>query len=190
MKHTLSPLWVLILVMMPLATPAITSARTTSQTTRSVSTSPKSSDVASIDAILNAAYESISGPAGATRDWERFRSLFIPEARFIVAAPDRAGVVSARTVDTDGFIARYTENVGTNGFFERDIARRFERYGNIAHVLSTYESRHTAGDARPFARGINSFQLLNDGKRWWIVTIYWQGESPQNPLPAKYLKNG
>ena len=74
------------------------------------------------------------------------------------------------------------------GFFESELARRVEMYGSIAHVFSTYESRHAAGD-KPFARGINSFQLLNDGKRWWVVTIYWQAETPENPLPKEYLKS-
>jgi hypothetical protein len=61
-------------------------------------------------------------------------------------------------------------------------------FGNIAHVFSTYESKHAKDDEKPFARGINSFQLMNDGKRWWIVTIFWQGEDDKNPLPAEYLR--
>jgi hypothetical protein len=74
------------------------------------------------------------------------------------------------------------------GFFERESARKTEAFGQIAHVFSTYESRHAAEDAKPFQRGINSIQLMNDGKRWWIVTIFWQGEDEKNPLPEKYLK--
>lgn len=74
------------------------------------------------------------------------------------------------------------------GFFENEIARKTDAFGNIAHVFSTYDSRHKAEDAKPFARGINSIQLLNDGKRWWIVTVFWQGEDEKNPLPEKYLK--
>jgi hypothetical protein len=147
-------------------------------------------DVSSIGAVLNAAYDVISGPAEKKRDWDRFRSLFIPEARFIIAAPAQSGGVGARVFDIPAFISGFDEFVGTNGFFERDVARRTERYGNIAHVFSTYESRRNAGDAKPFARGINSFQLLNDGKRWWIVDIYWQEESPGNPIPKKYLTGG
>jgi hypothetical protein len=62
-----------------------------------------------------------------------------------------------------------------------------ESWANIEQIFSTYESRHAAADPKPFARGINSFQLFNDGKRWWIVTIYWQEESTNTPLPKKYL---
>lgn len=75
-----------------------------------------------------------------------------------------------------------------NGFFEREIARRTETFGNIAHAFSTSEARHKADDAKPFSRGINSIQLMNDGKRWWIVTIFWQDEDEKAPLPEKYLK--
>jgi hypothetical protein len=55
------------------------------------------------------------------------------------------------------------------------------------HVFSTYEARQKADDPKPFMRGINSIQLFNDGKRWWVVSILWQSESPDNPLPEKYL---
>jgi hypothetical protein len=72
------------------------------------------------------------------------------------------------------------------GFFEREVHRTVERFGNIAQVFDTYESRHAPGDARPFQRGINSFQLLFDGQRWWIVTIYWQAERRDLPIPAQY----
>ena len=75
------------------------------------------------------------------------------------------------------------------GFFEREVARRTEQFGHILHAFSTYEARHKAEDAKPFLRGINSIQLMNDGKRWWIVTVFWEAESAQTPLPEKYLKS-
>jgi hypothetical protein len=91
-------------------------------------------------------------------------------------------------MSVDEYITGSSKFLEDNGFFEREIARRTERYANIAHIFSTYESRHKADDPKPFARGINSIQLTNDGKRWWIVTVFWQGEGPDNPLPEKYLK--
>ena len=90
-------------------------------------------------------------------------------------------------LDIDGFIARVGDYLEKNGFFEREIARRTEQFGHIAHVWSTYESRYTVDDPEPFMRGINSIQLFYDGTRWWIVTIYWQHESTAHPIPAKYL---
>jgi hypothetical protein len=85
-------------------------------------------------------------------------------------------------------IARVEPFFEENGFYEKEIARRTEQFGNIAHVWSIYESRHNEDDPEPFMRGINSIQLFNDGKRWWIVNIYWQQESAENPIPEKYLK--
>ena len=73
-----------------------------------------------------------------------------------------------------------------HGFFEREISRKVESYGSITHIFSTYESRETA-EGKPFERGINSIQLFNDGSRWWIVDVYWTGETPDNPIPERYL---
>src|SRR5581483_229165 len=146
-----------------------------------------SADVKSMDAVLAALYDVISGPAGKKRDWDRFRSLFVPGARLIPAVKPQDGPVVARVLDPEGYVTRSAPFLEKNGFYEREIARKVESFGHIAHVFSTYESRHEASDKTPFARGINSIQLLNDGKRWWIVTVYWDSERPDNPLPQQYL---
>ena len=147
-------------------------------------------DVKSIDGIIAAIYDVISGPAGQKRDWERERSLFIPGARLIPTAtvPGKTDVdLTPLVLDIEGYIARVEPLFEKEGFYEREIARRVEQFGRIAHVWSTYESRHNPNDAEPFMRGINSIQLFNDGNRWWILSIYWQHESSQHPLPEKYL---
>jgi hypothetical protein len=145
-------------------------------------------DVASIDAIMAAVYDVISGPKGQKRDWDRFYSLFAPGARLIPTGRTPEGGVRLRALTPQEYATANGPSLEQNGFFEREIFRVAESYGNIAHAFSTYESRRAAEDPAPFARGINSFQLLNDGSRWWIVTIYWQGERPDNPIPARYLK--
>jgi hypothetical protein len=147
-------------------------------------------DVASIDAIVKAVYDVISGEANEKRDWERFRSLFHPSARLIPTGKNpQTGLVGARPLTPDEYIQRAEPFMMKEGFFEKEIAKQTEVYGNIAHVFSTYESFHKKDETKPFMRGINSIQLLNDGKRWWIMSIYWQQETPENPLPEKYLKN-
>jgi hypothetical protein len=146
-------------------------------------------DVASIDAIIAAVYDVISGPAGKKRDWDRMRSLFVPGARLIPTGPRQTGGYGARVLSVDEYIERSSGFFEKEGFFEREAARRTEQFGQIAHAFSTYESRHAPDDAKPFQRGINSIQLMNDGKRWWIVTILWQGEDEKTPLPEKYLKS-
>jgi hypothetical protein len=153
-------------------------------------------DVASIDAIINAAYDVISGPAGQKRDWDRERSLFIPDARLIPTAKKAGDDVNhdvglaPQVLDVDAYIARVEPLFDKNGFYEKEITRRTEQFGQIAQIWSTYESRHQPEDPEPFMRGINSIELFNDGKRWWIVSIYWQHESAQNPIPDRYLSSG
>ena len=145
-------------------------------------------DVGSIDAIIAAVYDVISGPAGKKRDWDRMRSLFVPEARLIPTGPRPGGGYGARALTVEDYVTRATSLFEKQGFFETELARRTESFGQIAHAFSTYEARHAAADAKPFMRGVNSIQLMNDGKRWWVVTIFWQAEDEKNPLPEKYLK--
>lgn len=141
-------------------------------------------DVDTIDHIVAALYDVISGPAGAPRDWNRFRSLFIPEARLIPNGV-REGAAFHRVLLVDEFAQRSAQNTAQNGFFESETARQQQRFGAIAHVFSTYESRREKA-AAPFARGINSIQLLYDGKRWYLATIVWDSERPDNPIPPAY----
>jgi hypothetical protein len=145
-------------------------------------------DVTSIDAIITAAYDVISGPAGKKRDWDRERSLYYPGARLIpTAKPGANDGLAPQILDVEGFIARVEPYFAEHGFFEKEIARRTEQFGHIAHVWSTYESRHDADDPEPFSRGINTIQLFYDGNRWWIVNIFWQQESAADPIPEEYL---
>ena len=156
-----------------------------------MSNSADPADVASIDAIIAAAYDSISGPAGKKRDWDRMRSLFVPEARLIPTAKEagRNDVdLSPLVLDVEGYITRVEPLFAKNGFYENEIARQVEQFGQIAHVWSTYESRYNEDDPAPFMRGINSIQLFNDGKRWWILSIYWQHETPNHAIPKEYLQ--
>jgi hypothetical protein len=149
-------------------------------------------DVKSIDTILAALYDTISGPAGG-RDWDRLRSLFYAGARLIPCGkvPQNQGggepAVAAHVLTVEEFIKRAEPGVKAQGFLEREIARRVERFGAIAHVFSTYESRHAASDPQPFVRGINSIQLFFDGSRWSVVTIFWDSERAGQSIPEEYL---
>ena len=160
--------------------------RTSTQPANAAAANP--ADVGSIDAILHATYDTISGPAGRQRDWNRFRSLFVSGARLVAVVPNHQGELRTVVLSPEDYVQRDDPYFQQNGFFEREVARRTERFAGIAQVFSTYESRHAADDAKPFERGINSFQLMHDGRRWWIVTIFWQGETPESPIPEEFLK--
>jgi hypothetical protein len=145
-------------------------------------------DVASQGAILAALYDVISGPAGKRRDWDRFRSLFVADARLIPTGVGPDGKARIRTMTPDEYATATGSRLEQSGFFEKEISRTAETYGNVTQAFSTYESRHAAADEKPFARGINSIQLYYDGTRWWVVTIYWDSERPGNAIPARFLK--
>ena len=135
---------------------------------------------------MAALYNVISGPPGE-RDWNRFRSLFLPEARMGAVHKNPDGTFVARTFTPDGYVERAGGYFKEHAFFENESSRKTEQFGQEAHVFSTYESRRKKEDPKPFARGINSFQLAFDGQRWWVVTIYWRGETPDAPIPQEYL---
>ena len=97
------------------------------------------------------------------------------------------GSFALRTLTVEDYISRNSKAFATMGFFERELARTSDSFGQIAQVFSTYESRHATGDAKPFQRGINSLQLYNDGKRWWVVNLVWRAEDERLPLPERYL---
>jgi hypothetical protein len=147
-------------------------------------------DVGSLDAIMKAVYDVISGDAGKLRDWDRFRSLFHKDARLIPSGKNaHTGVIAARVLTPEDYVKNSGPFLEKNGFHERELSRHVDQYGNIAQVFSTYHAFKNAADKEPFMRGINSFQLLNDGKRWWVVTIYWQQESAENPIPKEFLNS-
>jgi hypothetical protein len=143
------------------------------------------SDVKSREAIVAALYDSISGPAGE-RDWVRFRSLFIPEAQLVATYKDKSGKLTYRSMTVQGYVDGAGKYFKEHGFYEREISRKLENFGSITHIFSTYESRESA-DGKPFERGINSIQLFDDGTRWWVVDVYWTGETPENAIPERYL---
>ena len=145
-------------------------------------------DVSSVNAIITALYDVISGPSRQKRNWDRMRSLFLPEARMIATGRRPDGTMTKRTMSVEDYITVSGPYLEKDGFFEREISRKTEEFGSIVHVFSTYDSKRQLSDEKPFMRGINSIQLWNDGKRWWIVTILWHSESEATPIPQKYLQ--
>jgi hypothetical protein len=128
-------------------------------------------DAETLDGIIKAMYEVIAGPAGQARDWQRFRALYAPGARLmpVVSTGPRA---HARILSPEEFIGRVEPIFAKEDFFERETERQTELFGNVAHVLSKYVSLRDP-EGEPFENGTNSIQLINDGTRWWIVSVMW-----------------
>ena len=143
-------------------------------------------DVASVDSIVTALYDVISGDKGVERNWDRFRSLFYPGARMIPTGKAKSGKVNARVASPESYIEGNKSFLESEGFHEQEITRTVDSFGNIAHVFSAYEARHSLTEEKPFLRGINSIQLFNDGKRWWVLSVAWSPETPEHPLPKQY----
>jgi len=149
----------------------------------------KPADVASVDAILAALYSVPAGEPGQPRDWDRYRSLFTPDARLIAARAGAEGTSTAMFLTIGNYVDANKTYFEKGGFSDKEVARRVETFGNIAQVWSTFESRRRADDPEPYVRGINSIQLLKDGDRWWIVNLFWDFERPDNPIPERFLKS-
>jgi hypothetical protein len=157
-----------------------------SESVRVPQVAPRPEDVGSIDGMIKAYYEVITGPPGRPREWGRDRTLYIPDMRFVATRIDKEGKPSARIMSHQQFVDDEDAKMVKEGFDEREIHRVTQRFGNIAHVFSTYETRRTP--AGPLiGRGINSIELFWDGKRWWIASAMWDDERPGNPIPKEYL---
>jgi hypothetical protein len=146
---------------------------------------PRPEDVATIDGVMKAFYEVISGPAGQPRQWSRDRSLYIPDVRFVSIEKRRDGTIEAQPISHQEFVDRSDAGLVKNGFYESEIHRETQQFGQIAHVFSTYEMR-IKQDGPLIGRGINSLELFNDGKRWWVLSVQWDEEREGNKIPQKW----
>jgi hypothetical protein len=141
-------------------------------------------DRARIGAAIDEMYAMISGPAGP-RDWSRQANCFHPDARQIRTFLDAEGRPAMTAMGLADYARDTTDFFMTHDFFEVEIGRRIDLFGNIAHVWSAYEARSSLGDAVPERRGINSIQLFRDPARGWrIMAMLWDNEREGVTLPA------
>ena len=146
-----------------------------------------SADVSSVDAIINTVYETLSGPIGHARPWDRNRSLYHPTARLIHTQWKEGGEEAVIfPMSHEEHIEAVSGYTVERGFYEKEIGREVISYGTVTHVFSTYE--YYSEDGSMSGRGINSFQLFYDGKRYWITSVIWSQESLDHPIPAKYIQ--
>lgn len=146
-----------------------------------VTPTPRPADVETLDGIIAAFYDVISGPVGMPRQWDRDRTLYWPGVRFF-SLGIREGKPHATVMTHDHYVEASNDWMVQNGFYEVETTRRVNRFGNMAHAWSQYAYRQTP-DGPVTGRGINSIQLYHDGSRWWITAVIWDNERPDNPLP-------
>ena len=146
-----------------------------------------SKNVATLDSTIATLYAVISGDKGEERNWDLFKHLFKKDAKLIPTGKNQKKETTVRYMSTEDYITTSGQWLVENGFHEVEIKRETQTFGNITHVFSTYEAYNSKADEKPFMRGINSIQLFNDGKRWWIVNLYWMQESKEHKIPKTYL---
>ena len=144
-------------------------------------------DVSTIDGIIKAFYETISGGVGVPRQWSRDKTLYLPDVRF-VSMSEREGKIRASVMNHANYVNGSNEFFVNEGFTERELSRTVRKFGNIAHVFSTYE--YSTANGKEKGRGVNSIELFWDGNRWWISAASWDDERPNNPIPKEFLPKG
>lgn len=143
--------------------------------------------VTSIDSIVTSIYEVVSGKKGEERDWELHRTIFHPEANIISNYVNEEGEYEILFNDVEGYIDTYSDYFKDNDLYEVDVNREVDVFGNMAHVLSTFESYNTPDEATPYKQGVASIQLYNDGERWWVLSMYYKNETETDKIPSEYL---
>lgn len=142
------------------------------------------SDLSALKNITKSMYESISYVPGGHPDIEGLKSLFSKGGRVITPElPDSPSEIFS----IEDYIHLFEKNLEKSGsrdkgFYEYELNCKVDIFGNMAHILSTFETKWTPQDEKPRTRGVNSIQLLKKDDRWGICSITWDYERPDNPL--------
>ena len=148
---------------------------------------PRPEDVSTIDGMVRAYYEVVSGPAEKKREWGRDRTLYIPDIRFLIFREDKDGRTSIRTLTHQEFVDESEAAMAGKAFYEHEVHRIAHRAGDVVHVLSTAEQKYSP-DGPVEGRSIDSLEMYWDGSRWWITNAnIWEVETKAHPLPAEFL---
>jgi hypothetical protein len=135
--------------------------------------------VNSIDRIVNEVLNIISGDPDKVRDWEAFRNLFDPDATISFLQHDSSGNNIYHSFSLNEFVEIGKNNYSNNSFLEYEITKTVDEYNGIAHVFQVYYAKGAASEEK----GINSYQLIHDGNRWWITSILWTDDTNGVEVP-------
>ena len=144
--------------------------------------------VTSVDGIIHALYDAISGPAGQERDWNTFRNLFAEDARMYIAVPDKDSGSVLKSITPEEYAQRNQTRLSDIGFSEEELYRITNTYGAGTQIFSTYESHYTNQNGEEdITKGINNIQLYFDGERYFIVSVFWDANAKNIEVPDRYL---
>ena len=137
-------------------------------------------------AITRRLYEVVSAPAGE-RHWESIRELYHPRATMVRTGVNDQGQPFALAMTFDEYIENVTAHLDRTDFAEREISQDVTVFGNVARLASVYEYTSRAAGTASQGRGVNFFNLVNDGHGWKIMNIVWDNEREGTSLAAAGL---
>ncbi len=144
--------------------------------------------LSTVDGIIHALYDVISGPVGQERDWAAFRNLFAENAHMYIAVPDKDSGSILKSITPEEYADRNQTRLSDIGFTENELYRITNTYGAGTQVFSTYESHYTdKNGVEDITKGINNIQLFFDGDRYFIVSIFWDANAKNIEVPERYL---
>ncbi len=136
--------------------------------------------VKTIEGTIGEIYKIISGERGENRNWEAFRQLFTPDAQFSVLSHDKTGNGKVKTFTLEEFVRVGMDAYEKDGFVEKPLKTVINQYNGIANVFQSYYAKELDFEEE----GVNSLQLIFDGKRWWITSVLWTSNGNGVELPA------
>jgi hypothetical protein len=142
--------------------------------------------VKSIDGIVNEILEIISVEKGESIDLDKFRNLFVPNARFSMLMPNDSIPQPLETVSLEEFAEMLDDPYYEEGYLEYELGKVVDEYNGIAHVFQSFYGKDSEGVEE---RGITSYQLVFFNDRWWIVNILWTTDGNGVEIPEKYKGN-
>jgi hypothetical protein len=143
-------------------------------------------NVSTLNGIMKAYYDVVTVKKGGKVSYERDSLIHWPNVSVGSAGISKNGKPAFHYMSLKEYHSRSDAYLEKDGFYEKEISRKVEKFGSIYHVWSTYESRNEAGGPI-IERGINSVELYFDGTRFWILGWFFDGERKDNPIPKKYL---
>jgi len=126
-----------------------------------------------LDSVIAEMYDQVCFEKGQRPDWKRQAEIFAPGARMV-----RINDSGVFEFDQESYRVNFEAMIDSGempSFWEGELWRETRQFGDMAHVLSAYETRRSRG-GEVMNRGVNSIQLFRRDGRWWISAMIWRRE--------------